>query len=184
MRHKPPRRRVSAKPREDRQPAAAPNDCWSMDFVHDELFNGHRIRLLTIVDNFSRVSPAIGVKNCYRSVDVVDTLNAATAQYGMPKCIRVDNGPEFVSKELDLWAYANKVILDFSRPGKPTDNAYIESFNSRLRQECLNESWFLSLADAQEKIENWRIEYNHVRPHSSIGNLAPIEFAESVSSAC
>ena len=155
-----------------------------MDFVHDELFNGYRLRLLTIVDNFSRVSPAIGLKTRYQAVDVVDTLNAATEQFGMPKCIRVDNGPEFVSKELDLWAYANGVTLDFSRPGKPTDNAYIESFNSRLRQECLNQSWFLSLEDAQEKIETWWIEYNHDRPHSAIGDLTPIEFAKSVGSSC
>jgi putative transposase len=177
MRHKTPRRRVSAKLREDRYPATAANECWSMDFMHDELFDGRRLRVLTIGDNFGRVSPGIGVKARYQATDVVQTLGADAAEHGMPKRIRVDNGPEFVSKELDLWACTHGVTLDFSRPGKPTDNAFIESFNSRPRQECLNQSWFLSLADAQEKIEAWRVDYNHVRPHSASGDLTPIEFA-------
>lgn len=90
---------------------------------------------------------------------------------------RFDNGPEFISKDVDLWAYWNKVKLDFSRPGKPTDNATIESFNARFRQECLNAHWFLSLEDAREKIEVWREDYNGVRPHSSLENLTPSEFA-------
>ncbi len=97
---------------------------------------------------------------------------------GGPFAFRVDNGPEFISKALDQWACWNKVTLDFSRPGKPTDNAFIESFNGRLRQECLNENWFLSLKDAQTKIENWRKHYNEERPHGSLGNLAPSEFAK------
>lgn len=160
MRHKPPRRRVSAKLRDDRTDAIRPNQCWSMDFMADELFDGRRLRLLTIVDNFSRVSPFIGVGFRYRGYDVVTALNLAVAQYGVPECIRVDNGPEFISKEVDLWAYAHGVVLDFSRPGKPTDNAFIESFNSRFRQECLNEHWFLSLEDATEKIKAWRGQYN------------------------
>ena len=91
--------------------------------------------------------------------------------------IRVDNGPEFVSRDLDLWAHTNGVILDFSRPGKPTDNAYIEGFNSRFRQECLNAYWFLSLMDARSKIEAWRVDYNTVRPHTAIGHVTPVEFA-------
>lgn len=153
-------------------------------FMHDELFDGRRLRVLTIVDNFSRVSPGIGVKTRYQATDVVETLAVATAEHGMPKRIRVDNGPEFVSKELDLWAYTHGVTLDFSRPGKPTDNAFIESFNSRLRQECLNQSWFLSLEDAQAKIEAWRLDYNHVRPHSAIGDMPPVEFVRSAVPAC
>ena len=96
---------------------------------------------------------------------------------GKPKTIRVDNGPGFVSKEVDLWAYANGVVLDFSRPGKPTDNAFIESFNSRVRAECLNQHWFLSLEDAVEKVERWRVDYNRVRPHGAIGNLSLAQFA-------
>jgi putative transposase len=175
MRHKPPRRRVSAKLREDRTEATKPNQCWSMDFMADQLFDGRRLRLLTIVDNVSRVSPFIGVGFRYRGYDVVTALNLAVAQYGVPECIRLDNGPEFISKEVDLWAYAHGVVLDFSRPGKPTDNAFIESFNSRFRQECLNEHWFLSLEDATEKIEAWRSHYNEQRPHSSLGYQSPLE---------
>lgn len=94
-----------------------------------------------------------------------------------PPSIKVNNGPEFISKELDLWAYGKKVKLDFSRPGKPTDNAFIESFNAKVRMECLNEHWFLSLEDAKEKLERWRIDYNEKRPHSALGNRAPREFA-------
>jgi len=180
MRHKVPRRRVSAKLREDRCTATAANECWSMDFMHDELFDGRRIRVFTVVDNFSRVSPVIGVRSGYRGGDVVEDLKAAAKEYGIPKRIRVDNGPEFVSKELDLWAYLHGVTLDFSRPGKPTDNAFIESFNSSLRKECLNQSWFLSLVDARQKIEAWRIDYNRIRPHSSIGNVPPAEFAQAM----
>jgi putative transposase len=175
MRHKPPRRRVSAKLREGRTNATHPNQVWSMDFMADELFDGRRLRLLTIVDNVSRVSPCIGVGFSYKGYDVVSSLNLAVAHYGVPECIRVDNGPEFISKEVDLWAYAQGVVLDFSRPGKPTDNAFIESFNSRFRQECLNEHWFLSLEDAKEKIEAWRGHYNEQRPHSSLGYLSPLE---------
>ena len=110
----------------------------------------------------------------YKGYDAVTALNLAVAQYGVPECLRVDNGPEFISKEIDLWAYAHGVDLDFSRPGKPTDNAFIESFNSRLRQECLNEHWFLSLEDATEKIEAWRLHYNAERPHSSLGYRSPL----------
>ncbi len=175
MRHKPPRRRVSAKLREGRTEATRPNQVWSMDFMADELFDGRRLRLLTIVDNVSRVSPFIGVGFRYKGYDVVTALNLAVAQYGVPECLRVDNGPEFISKEVDLWAYAHGVVLDFSRPGKPTDNAFIEAFNSRFRQECLNEHWFLSLEDATEKIEAWRLHYNEERPHSSLGYKSPLE---------
>jgi hypothetical protein len=112
----------------------------------------------------------------YKGYDVVTALNLAVAQYGVPERIQVDNGPEFISKEVDLWADAHGVILDFSRPGKPTDNAFIESFNSRFRQECLNEHWFLSLEDAKEKIEARRGYYNEPRPHSSLGYRSPEEY--------
>jgi putative transposase len=123
-----PRRRVSAKLREDRTDATRLNQCCSMDFMTDERFDGRPLRLLTIVYNFSRVSPFIGVGFSYKGYDVVSSLNLAVA-HGVPECLRVDNGPEFISKEVDLWAYAHGVVLDFSRPGQPTDNAFIESFN-------------------------------------------------------
>lgn len=184
MRKKSPKRRVSAKPREDREYIKEGNQVWAMDFMADQLFNGQRLRFLTIVDAYSKLCPAIGVGFSYKATDVVSTLDEAIAKYGCPKTIRVDNGPEFISKELDLWAWTHGVKLDFSRPGKPTDNAFIESFNSRVRQECLNTHWFLSLNDARIKIESWRCDYNTVRPHTAIGNLTPAEYADLCIRAC
>jgi len=151
-----------------------------MDFMSDGLYNGQRIRLLTLVDNFTRESPAIAVDEHLGGQAVVEVLMQVVLERGVPKKIRVDNGPEFSSKRLDQWAYLNKVELDFSRPGKPTDNAFIEAFNGRLREECLNENWFLSLEDAREKVEIWRQEYNNERPHGALGNLSPAEFVETV----
>jgi putative transposase len=156
LRNKTPKRRVKAKLRSDRTTALAANDIWAMDFVHDQLFDGTKIRALTIVDTLSRVSPAIDVRQSYRGHHVVETLERGAAELGYPKTIRVDNGPEFVSKELDLWAYMKGVTLDFSRLGKPTDNAFIESFNGKFRAECLNANWFLSLDEARAKCEAWR----------------------------
>ena len=153
------------------------NQGWSMDFMSDELYDGRRIRLLTLVDNFTRESLAIEVSDHLGGHRVAEVLMRLGEERNLPKTIRVDNGPEFISKVLDQWAYLNGVALDFSRPGKPTDNAFIEAFNGRLRQECLNESWFLSLEDAREKVEVWRQEYNSQRPHGALGNLTPVEFA-------
>ena len=175
LRNKSPERRVKAKLRSDRATANAANDIWAMDFVHDQLFNGVKLRVLTIIDILSRASPAIDVRYTYRGKDVVETLERAAQEFGYPKTIRVDNGPEFVSKELDLWAYMRDVTLDFSRPGKPTDNAFIESFNGKFRAECLNANWFLSLDEARAKCEAWRRDYNEVRPHSAIGSKTPME---------
>ena len=177
LRNKTPKRKVKAKLREDRVPATAPNECWSMDFLSDQLFDGRKIRVLSIVDNYTRLSPALDVRFSYRGGDVVDTLERMAGQYGRSKRVRVDQGPEFISKDLDLWAYQHDVVLDFSRPGKPTDNAFAESFNGRVRAECLNANWFLSLADARHKCEAWRHDYNNVRPHSSLGNQTPAERA-------
>lgn len=126
LRNKTPKRKVKAKLREDRVPATAPNECWSMDFLSDQLFDGRKIRVLSIVDNFTRLSPALDVRFSYRGSDVVETLERIAAQYGRPKRIRVDQGPEFISKDLDLWAYQHDVVLDFSRPGKPTDTDVVE----------------------------------------------------------
>ena len=151
LRNKTPKRRVKAKLRLDRTTASSANDIWAMDFVHDPLFDGTKIWALTIVDTLTRLSPALGVRRSYRGSDVVETLEHGAAEFGYPKTIRVDNGPEFVSKELDLWAYMKGVTLDFSRPGKPTDNAFIESFNGKFRVECLNANWFLSLDEARAK---------------------------------
>lgn len=175
IRRKTPRRRISAKKRVERPLAMKRNHVWSMDFMADQLFDGSRFRLLTLVDNFSRESLAIRVGQRLRGVDVATILDDVKRRRGVPKEIRVDNGPEFISKDLDLWAYGNGVKLDFSRPGKPTDNAFIESFNGQLRKECLDAHWFLSLEDAQEKVNDWRKDYNEVRPHGSLGNHVPAE---------
>ena len=174
LRNKHPKRRVKAKLREDRQEAIRPNDIWAMDFVHDQLAAGKKLRILTIVDIHSRFSPATDPRFTYRGEDVVQTLERICRKGGYPKTIRVDNGSGFISRDLDLWAYVNKVTLDFSRPGKPTDNGFIEAFNSKLRAECLNANWFMTLADAREKLEDWRKHYNEDRPHSAIGYNVPI----------
>ena len=167
LRNKTPKRRVKAKLREDRAPATQPNDVWAMDFVHDQLATGRKIRVLTVVDTFSRFSPAVDPRFSYRAENVVATLERVCAKLGYPKTIRVDQGSEFVSRDLDLWAYAKGVTLDFSRPGKPTDNAFIEAFNGRFRSECLNTHWFLTLADAAEKMEAWVKYYNRASEHPS-----------------
>jgi transposase InsO family protein len=140
-----------------------------MDFVHDRLATGRKIRVLTVVDTFSRFSPVVDPRFSYRAGDVVATLERVCAKVGYPRTIRVDQGSEFVSRDLDPWAYAKGVTLDFSRPGKPTDNAYIEAFNGRFRSECLNAHWFLTLADAAEKMEAWLRYYNKDRPHGGSG---------------
>lgn len=147
--------------------------------LHDRLANGRKIRLLTIVDNFSRECLSLDVAPGFKGSDVAQVLTRIVTERGRPLCIRCDNGPEFISKALDQWAYWNKVQLDFSRPGKPTDNAFIESFNGRVRQELLNASWFESLEQAREMTGTWRTEYNNHRPHRSLGNCSPAEFVRA-----
>ena len=177
LRNKKPKRHVSCQRRMERPVATGVDESWSMDFMSDELFDGRRIRLLTIVDNFTRESLAIKVAASIKRRGGGGGPAPTDAAARLPRTIRVDNGPEFTSKRLDQWAYLNGVELDFSRPGKPTDNAFIEAFNGRFRQECLNENWFLPLEDAEEKVESWRRYYNGERPHSALGNLSPREFA-------
>jgi putative transposase len=150
-----------------------------MDEVHDQLATGRKIRVLTVVDTFSRFSPIIDPRFSYRGEDVVLALEKVCSGTGYPGTIRVDQGSEFISRDLDLWAYANGVTLDFSRPGKPTDNAFIEAFNGRFRAECLNTHWFMSLEDAREKMEDWRRYYNEQRPHGAIGQKVPITLLNS-----
>lgn len=176
LRKKVPRRRVAAVKREIHPTATRPNECWSMDFVSDQLFDERKIRVLTLVDNHTRESIVLHPSQRIRGIHVAEILEQVTKEKGFPQRIKVDNGPEFISKDLDRWAYWNHVELDFSRPGKPSDNAFIEAFNSRFRQECLNQHWFLSLEDAREKIEAWRIQYNSARPHSALNYQTPDEF--------
>lgn len=154
-----------------------PNERWSMDFVSDSLHDGRRFRALTLVDHFTRESPAIEVGNSIPGRRVVAVLEHLAKTHGLPQVITTDNGTEFTSRAVDEWAHRNGVKLDFIRPGKPVENAYIESFNGRLRQECLEENWFVSLEDAKIRIEAWRKDYNEHRPHSSLGDETPQGFA-------
>ena len=183
IRTKTPRRRRSCRYRGDRPEIGAVNEVWAMDFMADALFDGRPFRLLTIVDCRSRESLAIHPKPALRAGDVIEVLDRIVRERGAPKSIRVDNGPEFAGRMLDQWAYFNGVALDFSRPGKPTDNAFIESFNARVRAECLNTSWFLSMEDASERIEAWRQDCNHHRPHTALGGLTPAAFAADAQEA-
>jgi putative transposase len=156
--------------------ALSPNERWGLDFMSDTLGSGPRIRVLTIVDHFSRVSPAIEVDVSLSGRRVIEVLERAAEQNGLPKTICVDNGPEFSGRALDQWAHQKGVKLHFSGPGKPTDNAMIETFNAKVRAECLDQHWFRSLQEAQERLESWRAEYNEQRPHSSLNNQTPAEF--------
>ena len=156
--------------------AQRPNQRWSMDFVHDRLESGRRMRLLTIVDDYSRECPTIEVDTSLPGLRVTQVLDRLAEFRGLPELITVDNGPEFAGTTLDAWAYRQGVKLHFIQPGKPVQNAYIESFNGRLRDECLNEHWFSTLEEARHQIEAWRQDYNTVRPHSSLGGLTPDEF--------
>ena len=144
-----------------------PNQKWSMDFVSDSTVTGRRFRALTIVDEYSRECPAIEVDTSLGGIRVVGVLERLAETRGLPEVITMDNGPEFAGKALDEWAYRMGVNLNFIRPGKPVENAFAESFNGRLRDECLNTNWFMSIRHAREIIESWRQDYNEVRPHSS-----------------
>lgn len=155
-----------------------PNQRWSMDFVQDQLADGRRFRILTLVDSFTRECPALEVDTSIGGKRVARVLDRLAFLRGLPKVITIDNGPEFSSRALDAWAYGNNVKLDFIRPGKPVENAFIESFNGKFRDECLNENWFISLEDARQTIEAWRMDYNRHRPHSSLNDMTPMEYAE------
>jgi putative transposase len=176
-----PKRHRSAIQRQPLRVAQRINECWAMDFVSDQLYDGRKLRALTVLDAYTRESLTIWVDQAIRGDDVVAVLDRIRVERVLPQRISVDNGPEFISKALDRWAYEHQVELHFSRPGKPTDNAYIEAFNGRLREECLNQHWFLSLADAREKIEAWRVAYNQSRPHGALQWMTPSEFARRAS---
>jgi len=158
--------------------ATAPNHSWSMDFVSDGFVDGRRLRCLNIVDDFTKQCLAIEVDTSLPGKRVVCVLERLAESRGLPKSVTVDNGPEFISKALDEWSYRQQMQLRFIAPGKPQQNAYIESFNGKFRDECLNEHWFLSMRHAKAIIEDWRLEYNSERPHSSLGYLTPNQFAE------
>ena len=162
--------------------AAQPDQRWSLDFVSDALWWGRKLRMLTVVDTYTRESLAIEVDTSLSGARVARVLDRVVAARGArPDEIVMDNGPELTSKALDQWAYDRGVQLRFIAPGKPQQNGYIESFNGKLRDECLNEHWFTTLYDAREKVEAWRVEYNRERPHSSLGNQTPEAFRRSLS---
>jgi len=153
-------RRRSVAVRPPRIGATKPNEIWSIDFMHDRLTDGRKIRLLTIVDIFTRECVALHVAPAFKAADVVEVLRRVTSKRGMPQQIRCDNGTEFTAEAFDQWAYWNRVTIDFSRPGKPTDNAFIESFNGKVRQELLNPSWFATLEEGRRAAVAWRRDYN------------------------
>ncbi|WP_420496748.1 IS3 family transposase [Vibrio fluvialis] len=162
---------------------SVPNHTWSMDFVMDALSNGRRIKCLTIVDDYTKECLDIPVATGISGDEVVITLESIAAFRGYPASIRTDQGPEFTGKALDQWAYQHGVILKVIQAGKPTQNAYIESFNGKFRDECLNEHWFRDLSHARDLISLWRMDYNENRPHSALGYLTPSEFAATTRTA-
>lgn len=184
LRRKPRRRRAPGMARVVLAPPTAPDQVWTMDFTHDAFAWGQRFRTLNLMDGFSREALEIEVDTSLPGARVVRVLEGLKARGRKPKHILIDNGTEFTSQILDRWAYQNEVQLHFITPGRPTENSYIESFNGKFRDECLNENWFLGLSDARGKIAAWKWDYNHVRPHSALGYLTPIEFVQAWAAGC
>ncbi len=175
------RRRKHASLHRGIPPAASQaHERWSMDFVHDALLDGRPFRVLTVVDQWSRWSPILEVAQGMSGKAVAEALDRAIAKHRKPRSITVDHGTEFTSRALDDWAYRRGVLLDFIRPGKPVENGFVESFNGKLRDECLNANQFLSIEDAKRKIEAWRIDYNVHQPHSGLGDASPAEWMKRV----
>lgn len=170
------RKRIGAAERQPLTVPAGPNQRWSMDFISDGLGDGRKFRSLNIVDDYSRECVAVEVDTSIPGGRVVRVLERLRERRGLPGVLVTDNGPEFAGQALDVWAYQQGVKLHFIEPGKPVQNAFIESFNGKMRDECLNEHWFGTLAEARQTIEAWRRDYNEVRPHSSLGNRTPQEF--------
>ena len=172
------RKKRAAQRRVSLPAASAAQERWSMDFMSDRLTNGRPFRILTVVDQYTRACPLLLADTSIGGRKVAAALMKAAAGIGLPQTITVDNGPEFSGKVLDEWAYGHGIELDFIRPGKPVENGYIESFNGRLRDELLNTELFCTLAEAKEKLEAWRLDYNTQRPHSSLGYRPPAEYAQ------
>ena len=180
LRKRPTGRRRAVVDRQERFRPTGPNQVWAMDFVTDQLSDGRRFRSLTVVDIYTRESLAIESGESLRGEDVVRVLNRLKEIRGVPQVLFCDNGAEFTGQMMDLWAYRNGVKIDFSRPGKPTDNAFCESFNGTFRAECLDTNWFASLPEARQIIEAWRQEYNVSRPHRALTDRTPAEFASQI----
>ena len=170
-------KRIGAVERQPFTTPTRPNERWSMDFVSDALTDGRKFRSLNIVDDYNRECLAAEVDTSLPGARVIRVLQRLGELRGLPEVLVTDNGPEFAGQALDAWAYQRGVRLHFIDPGKPVQNAFIESFNGKMRDECLNEHWFGTLVEARQTIEAWRRDYNEVRPHSSLGNRTPQEFA-------
>jgi putative transposase len=183
LRQRRKRRRRVAEHRRERFHPTAPNQVWSMDFVADQLSDGRRFRSLTVVDIYTRECLAIESEQRLKGQDVVMVLNRVKVQRGVPKMLHCDSGSEFSSQAMDLWAYQNGVRIAFSRPGKPTDNGFVESFNGTFRAECLDAHWFTTLTEARQIVETWREEYNESRPHRARGEKTPNEFAHEIAAS-
>lgn len=175
------KRKRLVRPAPDSGALTSVNQEWAIDFVSDGLSSGRGIRMLTVVDSFTRECPAIEVDTSLCSRRVTRVLDWVIAQRGTPKTIRCDNGPEFTSRHFLVWCEEKGIALVHIQPGRPMQNGHIESFNGRLRDECLNPNWFLTLSGAKENIERWRSEYNGERPHSSLAYRTPEEFAKACS---
>ena len=170
------RKRIAAVERQPFTIPTRPNERWSMDFVSDALTDGRKFRSLNILDDYNRECLAAEVDTSIPGARVVRVLEQLRERRGLPQVLVMDNGPEFAGQALDVWAYQQGVKLHFIEPGKPVQNAFIESFNGKMRDECLNEHWFMSLREARGTMEAWRRDYNEVRPHSALGNQTPQEF--------
>ena len=170
------RKKLAAQGRIDIQKATGPNQLWAMDFLHDALYNGRKLRFLPIIDTYTKECLRIEVDTSIGGKRVCAVLSQIAALRALPEKIVVDNGPEFISNALDAWAYERGIKLHFIRPGKPVDNAYMESFNGKFRDECLNLNWFMSVGHARAIAEDHRLDYNNERPHSALGDLTPAEF--------
>jgi putative transposase len=171
------RKRVCAAPRRVLAPPTAANQRWSMDFVQDGTVNGRRFRVLCVVDDFTRECLALVTDTSITGARVARELQWLTSTRARPEVLVSDNGPEFTGKAMDAWAYGLGIKLHFIRPGKPMDNGYVESFNGKFRDECLNAHWFNNLDHARSVIATWKDDYNDFRPHSSLGDAAPTEYA-------
>ena len=178
------RKKISRRQRVAQAPAGGPNQCWSADFVSDKLADGRSYRILTVVDQFTRECIALEADRSLHGTHVVATLKRAIEERGTaPRSVTVDNGSEFTGRALEAWAIQHGVQLCFIRPGRPVENGFIESFNGRLRDECLNVEWFSSLRDARENLARWRNHYNQQRPHSALADCTPSSFASAYAAA-